>query len=458
METGWPRGGRWVWVAAAAVAAMGTWGAVPESASAGNEDPILQGPDAALTSGAVTATTRDGAAAYYNPAGIAHIDRGQINLSAQVIQLQRLAIESVVSIADGPSEDADVLVLPMLPAGVIYGGKLSDDLSWGGGIFVAQQFAYTLRASLDGGPPLEPLNVTIALEQREINTLGGLGLGWTPLPGLRLGLSFLGRYREQYGAVVFSGGQVTPDPMNPEPDGLFFTASESYGAQGAGAELRAGVQWDITPAWTLGAAVWTPTFNVYTAQQETGAETARIPGVTPDEGVALYDPIDVDESAWGFDQVSSWRFRGGIAFQGDWGWASIEGDVQPAYESPSLGIDRELVYNLRAGGRVRLGEVLALGFGLFTDRHAIPDDGGQLLQPRIHLYGGTIGVAYDDRHRLGDEEAARDIRFQTGFSLRLAYGQGKYSSLAFTQSGIESRLVDASLLEAGLYLTSGLYF
>ncbi|HJK95575.1 MAG TPA: hypothetical protein RMF84_00030 [Polyangiaceae bacterium LLY-WYZ-14_1] len=437
------------------------WLGRPAPARAGNEDPILQGPDAALTSGAVTATTADGAAAYYNPAGIAHIDRGQVNLSAQVIQLQRLEIDDVISVQNGPSADGTVTVLPMLPAGVTYGGKVSDRLSWGGGIFVAQQFAYTLRTALEGGPEAFPVAVNLALEQREINTVAGFGLGYEVRPGLRIGASLLGRYREQYGALVFSTGN--PSPSDPDAPPLasqsFVAASDSFGAQSAGVEARIGAQWEPIPELVLAASVWTPTLAIFTAQQETGFEAATVDELGPGENRSIFVPVSVDETRFGLDRVNSWRVRAAVAYQASWGWLALDGDVQPAFRNQSVGVDRDLVWNLRAGGKVFVAQGTAVGFGLFTDRHAIPKGGGELFQPRIHLYGGTFGVSYDDTHRLAADETARKLQFQTGLALRFAYGQGEYSGIQFAadEDSIE-RLVDARMLELGLYLTSGLFF
>ena len=53
-------------------------------AYAGNDDGVLVGGQAALTGGAVTATTSDGTAAWYNPAGLAQLQRPSLDLNASV--------------------------------------------------------------------------------------------------------------------------------------------------------------------------------------------------------------------------------------------------------------------------------------------------------------------------------------------------------------------------------------
>lgn len=423
-------------------------------ARAGNDDTLLHGSDAAMTGGAITATTEDGAAVYYNPAGLANIERGQVNVSANAIVVQRLRVRDFLSTTRGDATDADVLVIPLIPAALTFAGRLSDDVGFGGGIFVSQQFAYTLRSSLDAIDPV-PFNFTLAFEQREINTVPGFGIGWSALPNLRIGISVFGRYREQYGALVFGAGTTAPAPSSPS---LSLSANSSFGSAGAGFEGRVGVQWDPMPELTLAATVWTPTFNVLTSTQETN--TTSVAG----DGGVVYVPDTVDETVWGFDQASSWRFRFGAAWTEHWGWLSIDGDVQPAFENPALGLRRVTTWALRAGAKLRVADGVAFGVGAFTDRSPQPQGSTNTFSPNIDLYGATVGLTFENSHVLGRDERARDIRFMTGLTFRFAYGEGEFGTFVFDPSAlgggdfIETASSPASLLEMALYISSGLYF
>jgi hypothetical protein len=436
-------------------------------ARAGNDDAILQGPDAALTAGAVTATLQDATGVYYNPAGLAHIEQGQVDVSAQAFQLTSLTIDDVLSVVGGPSVDGGILVIPALPAGTTGGGRLEDDLSWGFGIFSANQLAYTLRSSLEFGAPAS--SISLVSEQIVIDTVAGVGLGWSALPNLRLGVSLTARYRELYGAFLLNGGNVTEDPANPTDSGDLAGFSSSFSRQAVGAGLRVGVQWDPHPNLTLAVAVWTPSFQIYDTRSELGVEIGRFDGSAGETPRTRYTPFRRDASSWGFSPDGGFRIRAGVAYQAAWGWVTVDGDIQTPYADAERRVDRALSWNLRAAVLLRVDASTALGVGFFTDRHAIPpiddpssivQDGNPTFRPRVHLYGGTVGLNFDNTRGLAEDEPSPDIRFRSGIAVRIAYGEGDFSTFALDPGrsfSLQPNVVSASIFEAALYLTAGLY-
>jgi hypothetical protein len=74
-------------------------------ALAGNEEGVLIGNEAAMSGGAVTAVIDDGTAVWFNPAGLAHITRTQIDASGSATQLRLAETPELLSSASGVSAD-----------------------------------------------------------------------------------------------------------------------------------------------------------------------------------------------------------------------------------------------------------------------------------------------------------------------------------------------------------------
>ena len=69
----------------------------PATASAGNSDEVNAGLDVTLTGGAVVATTYTGAALWYNPAGIARINKASLELTGMTMQIQIVKVPGLPS-------------------------------------------------------------------------------------------------------------------------------------------------------------------------------------------------------------------------------------------------------------------------------------------------------------------------------------------------------------------------
>jgi len=67
------------------------------SARAGNDDEMLVGNRASMTSGAVSATVSDASATWYNPAGLAANSRSQIDVSTSAYTLRFYSVRRFLS-------------------------------------------------------------------------------------------------------------------------------------------------------------------------------------------------------------------------------------------------------------------------------------------------------------------------------------------------------------------------
>lgn len=141
---------------------------------------------------------------------------------------------------------------------------------------------------------------------------------------------------------------------------------------------------------------------------------------------------------------------------------ALEGDLQHRLRDGPLSVDRERVWNLRAGVRVPVSERLNLGGGLFTDRS--PDRADQLGAGKIDFYGATLGGEYANVRWLAGEGAAAGqrsaITFSSTLALRYAYGHGKAlgSRLAMPSYEVSEVATDIDVHELTLHIGSGLYF
>ena len=212
---------------------------------AGNDEGILVGAQAAVTGGAVTAIIGDGTAAWYNPAGLARITRHAFDVNASAYGMSLIHVTKLFTLPDGTTSDARVIDWQLIPTALSYSRVLSRRVVGSFGIFIPTTTDMDLRASLaqrDGtrwtlgidqfrneydyiasvGIRLsETLRVGAALHgiyissedmvQVGVGTAGatdqpflsasshetvgdyavrlGLGVQWTPVPQLELGLS-----------------------------------------------------------------------------------------------------------------------------------------------------------------------------------------------------------------------------------------------------------------------------
>ncbi|MFN9813979.1 MAG: hypothetical protein ACK6CU_30595, partial [Deltaproteobacteria bacterium] len=97
-------------------------------ARAGNEEGVLIGNEAAMSSGAVTANIDDGTAVWFNPAGLAHVTRTQLDASGSATQLRLAETPELLSSASGASADGGYYELNGIPSAVTGARQLEPGL------------------------------------------------------------------------------------------------------------------------------------------------------------------------------------------------------------------------------------------------------------------------------------------------------------------------------------------
>jgi hypothetical protein len=379
---------------------LGLSGGVARSA---NDDGIPVGIEAAQTAAAVTAVVSGGAAAFYNPAGLANDASSSIDASLSAYGLRFFSAESVLSGPEGETEPARVVDWVLVPSMVAYVRELKPRLNGSFGIYVPQTQDYLLQARLKTNEGTEWTAV-----QREAGNAyyAGFGIGYELLPNLRVGGSLLGVYATDNSSVALAGGAKSDSRVH----AVGITLSSIESSREYGVTARCGLQWDVLPELVLGLTVYAPSVTLLRVLDQ--ASLLATVGVGDMDAVIIDDQ---GERSLSGDVGGAPGVRMGGAYRYARGWAALDATLNLPLQGDDASTTRELSWNLRAGGVYKFNETYEIGGGLFTDRNPVKAHG-------LDYYGFTGGVIHTHVYELKDGGALRLI---TGLSIRYAYGSGE---------------------------------
>jgi len=366
-------------------------------ARAGNDDEIPIGSEASMTGAAVTATVQDGAAGYYNPAGLANSDRPTLDVAADCYGFRLARSPDLLTNAEGEESPARAIDWVLVPSMVTYTRTVG---GWQAsvGIFLPRASDMIFRAELEGDAGAR-WQVATRYEHSDYNYT--LSAATKLHPSVRVGGSLIGVYMASVESLQVGGGLE---------DGPGFTYSRLKDLSLYGIAIGAGVQWDAMKNLVIGASARTPTLAPLRSVDNT-----ELAMVSDQNGDTSLQSENSTQTLWGAAWTSPARFRLGAAYRFDvGGWLSVDGDVATPLVV-EYADDREWNYNVRVGGVYPVTENIELGAGVFTDRSA------QRASP-VDFYGGTAGIRIGQDHAV---DGQRQLTFATTLAARYAYGTGE---------------------------------
>src|SRR5262249_34457148 len=333
------------------------------TARAGNEDTFLFGDQAALTGASVVATSGDTAAIWYNPAGLAHNQRGRLEVSGTAFSLRVRRIPGGLAL-DLPSRRAEESIestqISVTPTAITLARAFSPRLSVGIGLFVSEQDISNFGGSGRESDAGTSLDVAGALRGTVIRYQAGPALGWRATPRLRLGVSLLGVYEERHEfRKLFANAQMTGGAYQT----TFLERLVDSEVTRFGLELVAGLQLDAGP-WQLGLSARAPRLIVREEAATANSTSLISKGIgapTRAESAVDHAPIGAE----GTGATHPPRLVAGAARRLRACEVSAEIELRPSGVGDSA---QNWVVNARAGLLWLRGDATLLGIGLFSDR------------------------------------------------------------------------------------------
>ena len=405
---------------------------VPAIAQAGNSDEVNAGLDVTLTGGAVVATTYTGAALWYNPAGIARIDKGSLEITGVTLNIQVIKNPGLVTVDSAPqgqSEGAGVN-FSVIPQAITFTlDPKKENLKIGVGMFnssIRREFITEQAQSPPGSTPL-------------VDAYAGRN---SRLDFFHISAGFAGRFAQHRKQKVLFGGTfdlVVASSRVDDTYTVFYDAGKSgqissgqVGTQtGFGFQPKAGIQYVPIPQLRIGLSVAAPTYVFAVLERFSNSFNQA-----PPEGTIPTDPTAQQAATGGEGRggrgvwwaVEPGNLRFGMAYVGEWGW--IEADLIYYFrlEEPEIGLDLRGFLNGRIGSAFRVTRNVKLGLGLFTDFSQVDDlQRLPLATRKIDFFGVHLGFLYSTKEVHPDRKTAADkdgLDISIAVGLRYAHGRG----------------------------------
>jgi long-subunit fatty acid transport protein len=399
-------------MAALAAALLPTAGAaqslpVPPSAILTNYDRVLIGQEEALESGAYAARVADTTSGWYNPAGLARVERSIIGASATGYELDIVDLGSIQT-------STGRVTLAQLPSffGAVLGKDVLHSDAWRIGFSATKPTSWSVAVN---GATLEGNRVTYSSRVSISTLVPTVSAAWAALDNLRFGAGL--------GVAITSLSQTQILSQRAADSDTTAAASlRTVDATGVtwGAQATFGVQWDITEHLLVGASLATPTLQIlqtgslaYQSMEADGTPWNQAYFRDPDATFAYRLPLTVNFGlAWRdkkFEVEVDVRYHSAIPQYTLLGstqkveTVTTGPDGLPVHTFsplPALTYGASAVWNVAVGGHYSLDESWSFHGGFYSDAAPVDPAGSKLFRS-VNLFGATLGAKLQGSHLSG---------------------------------------------------------
>ena len=361
-----------------------------------------------IEGGACTAQGRDVGAVVYNPAGLARSAKCSVSASAPAYDWTFCTGEVGQADDTGSRISNNGRLFGLVVGGEVLG---NERLSLGLAVPTPVSWKPTLQMSGLAGTGTSGAGMLFSADGSYFDTIPTVAAGYALSPRVRVGgsvgLSFLTLTQLQ---EAFAEAAAPPAAA---------FAQRVFRADGTSYDLlfSAGVQWDVTPAVTVGLLVTSPGVHLAGTtsllQQEATASTGGFRTATFRDPEADFRVKHTTKASLGL----SWRFEGGeveadvkyfagtspygmfsSGVQGLWTEASPSSTTAgPVVFAPAHD-ERKAVANVSVGGRWDVSKKTSLHLGFFTARSPVGEDS---VFSTVDVYGASTGVSLNWAHLSG---------------------------------------------------------
>jgi long-subunit fatty acid transport protein len=379
----------------------------PPSIAITNYDRVLVGQEEALEAGAFVARVGDTTSGWYNPAGLASVQRTAIGASASGFETDVLTLEGVGSQRGGG------MAIYQLPSffGAVLGPEVIDLDHWRFGFTITKPTSWTQE--IVGGMAG---NARLSYSSHvSLSTLVPMiSASYSPFASLRFGAGIGVAITSLSEIQTLSEQVVTPTTANA------FLRTLDGGGSIWNLTGTLGVQWDITENLVLGGLM-------------------RLPGLKMiQSGKLNYQNVDNSTSPWGQvffnDQDATFDYRLPLDLTAGLAWRSKEFEVEfdlryhgaiseytllasgkpvattttgptglpVVTTAPFGGVTNgaRAVWNFALGGRYNLNDIWSFHGGFFSDASPTNPSGEKLFRS-VDMYGITVGAKVRGDHLSG---------------------------------------------------------